>query len=67
MRLSEIAAFGDYYNDIIMLREYGIGVAMNNAISERIAVCIAVADCFYGDSAMMMALRNGLRKTCYEY
>ena len=38
--LSEIAAFGDDYNDLVMLRECGIGVAMGNAISE----CKVVAD-----------------------
>ena len=39
--LSEVIAFGDDYNDVVMLRECGIGVAMNNAISE----CKSVADC----------------------
>ena len=32
--LSEIVAFGDDYNDIDMLRECGIGVAMGNALDE---------------------------------
>jgi hydroxymethylpyrimidine pyrophosphatase-like HAD family hydrolase len=39
--LSEITAFGDDYNDVVMLRECGVGVAMSNAIDE----CKAVADC----------------------
>ena len=38
--LSEVIVFGDDYNDIIMLRDCGVGVAMNNAISE----CKTVAD-----------------------
>ena len=32
--LSEVAAFGDDYNDVEMLRECGIGVAVANAIDE---------------------------------
>jgi len=43
--LSEVAAFGDDYNDVNMLRECGIGVAMGNAIDE----CKAVADYTCGD------------------
>jgi len=42
---SEIAAFGDDFNDIEMLRECGIGVAMSNAIDE----CKAAADYICGD------------------
>ena len=43
--LSEIVAFGDDFNDIEMLRDCGIGVAMSNAINE----CKAVADYVCGD------------------
>ena len=45
IHLSEIAAFGDDFSDVAMLRECGIGVAMSNAIGE----CKAVADCVCGD------------------
>ena len=38
--LSDIVSFGDDFNDVEMLRECGIGVAMSNAISE----CKTVAD-----------------------
>jgi hydroxymethylpyrimidine pyrophosphatase-like HAD family hydrolase len=43
--LSEVAAFGDDYNDVDMLRECGAGVAMSNAIDE----CKAAADYICGD------------------
>lgn len=43
--LSEVAAFGDDFNDVEMLRECGIGVAMSNAISE----CRDVAKYVCGD------------------
>jgi HAD superfamily hydrolase (TIGR01484 family) len=36
--LADIAAFGDDYNDIEMLRECGVGVAVANAIDEAKAV-----------------------------
>jgi len=39
--ISEVIAFGDDYNDVVMLRDCGVGVAMNNAINE----CKTVADC----------------------
>ena len=45
INISEIAAFGDDYNDIAMLGECGVGVAMNNAITE----CKAVSDYVCGD------------------
>ncbi len=45
IHLSEVAAFGDDFNDIEMLRECGVGVAMSNAIDE----CKAVADYVCGD------------------
>lgn len=43
--IQEIVAFGDDHNDIAMLRECGIGVAMSNAIDE----CKVVADYMCGD------------------
>ena len=43
--LSEIAAFGDDFNDIEMLTACGIGVAMDNAIAE----CKSAADFICGD------------------
>jgi len=42
--LSDIAAFGDDYNDIEMLRECGIGVAVANAIDEAKAAANFVCD-----------------------
>jgi hydroxymethylpyrimidine pyrophosphatase-like HAD family hydrolase len=45
IRLSEVVAFGDDYNDVDMLSECGIGVAMGNAINE----CKVVADHICGD------------------
>ena len=45
IKLSEVVAFGDDYNDVEMLSECGIGVAMGNAIDE----CKAVADHICGD------------------
>jgi len=41
----QIAAFGDDFNDVEMLRNSGIGVAMSNALDE----CKAVADYICGD------------------
>lgn len=43
--VGEIVAFGDDHNDIAMLRDCGVGVAMSNAIDE----CKAVADYICGD------------------
>ena len=45
INLSEVAAFGDDYNDIEMLRECGVGVAMRNSIDE----CKEVANYICGD------------------
>ena len=36
--ISEIAAFGDDYNDVEMIKECGVGVAVSNAIGEAKAV-----------------------------
>jgi Cof subfamily protein (haloacid dehalogenase superfamily) len=41
---SEIAAFGDDYNDIEMIEYCGIGVAMKNAIKEVLQVADVVTD-----------------------
>ena len=41
---SEIVAFGDDFNDIEMLRDFGVGVAMANAIDEAKAVADYVCD-----------------------
>ena len=42
--LSDIVAFGDDYNDIEMLRECGIGVAMENALDAVKAVAKYICD-----------------------
>ncbi|HEX2944371.1 MAG TPA: HAD family hydrolase [Clostridia bacterium] len=42
--VSDIAAFGDDYNDIEMIRQCGIGVAMGNAVDEALAAADAVTD-----------------------
>ena len=42
--LSEIVAFGDDYNDIEMLRECGIGVAVANAIDEAKSAADYICD-----------------------
>ena len=34
IKISEVVAFGDDYNDVGMLRECGVGVAVANAIDE---------------------------------
>jgi hydroxymethylpyrimidine pyrophosphatase-like HAD family hydrolase len=46
LTLFEIAAFGDDYNDIEMLRECGFGVAVANAIDEvKAAANYVCGDC----------------------
>ncbi len=42
--VSDVAAFGDDYNDIEMISECGIGVAVANAVDEVLAVADAVTD-----------------------
>ena len=42
--LSDVVAFGDDYNDIEMLRECGIGVAVENAIEEVQAIADYLCD-----------------------
>jgi len=44
IQAEEIVAFGDDYNDIDMLRECGIGVAVANAIDEAKAVANCICD-----------------------
>jgi len=47
--LPDIVAFGDDYNDIEMLRECGIGVAVENAIDDVKAVADCLCDTNDGD------------------
>jgi len=42
--LEEVAAFGDDYNDLEMLKGCGIGVAMDNAIDEAKAIADYICD-----------------------
>ncbi len=42
--ISDIAAFGDDYNDIEMIRQCGIGVAVANAVDEVLSAADAVTD-----------------------
>lgn len=44
IELTQIAAFGDDYNDIDMIKECGVGVSMGNAIDEIKAVANYVCD-----------------------
>ena len=44
IEVSEIAAFGDDYNDVEMLRRCGVGVAMANAIDDVKAVADYICD-----------------------
>jgi Cof subfamily protein (haloacid dehalogenase superfamily) len=44
MSLSEVVAFGDDHNDVEMLRECGIGVAVANAIDEAKAIADFVCE-----------------------
>ena len=56
--MSEIAAFGDDYNDIGMLRTCGIGVAVENALPEVIAAADAVCACSDEDGLAKWAEEN---------
>jgi len=49
--LSDVAAFGDDYSDVEMLRECGFGVAMSNAIDECKAAAIYLCDTNDNDGA----------------
>jgi len=42
--LAETAAFGDDYNDVEMLRECGVGIAVSNAIDECKAIAKYICD-----------------------
>ena len=44
VQAAEIVAFGDDFNDVEMLREYGIGVAVANAIDEAKAAADYTCD-----------------------
>ena len=56
--MSEIAAFGDDYNDIGMLRTCGVGVAVENALPEVIAAADAVCACSDEDGLAKWAEEN---------
>ena len=44
--MERVAAFGDDYNDIDMLRACGVGVAVDNALPEvKAAADLLCADC----------------------
>lgn len=42
--ITDIAAFGDDYNDTLLLEQCGIGIAMKNAIPDVIKIADAIAD-----------------------
>lgn len=56
--MAEVAAFGDDYNDIGMLRECGIGVAVENALPEVIAAADAVCALSDEDGLAKWAEKN---------
>ena len=58
--LSDIAAFGDDYNDIEMLRECGIGVAVADAIDEAKAAADDICDTSDNDGAAKWLEKNVL-------
>jgi Cof subfamily protein (haloacid dehalogenase superfamily) len=58
--LSDVAAFGDDYNDIEMLRECGIGVAVENAIEEVRAVADYLCDSSDSDGVAKWLEGNAL-------
>ena len=61
--LSDVAAFGDDYNDIGMLRECGIGVAVANAIDETKAAADYICDTNDNDGMAKWLEENVLNKT----
>ena len=61
--VSEIAAFGDDLNDIGMLRECGIGVAVSNALGEVKAAADAVCDSNDNDGVARWIEENLLKET----
>ena len=56
--MSEVAAFGDDYNDIGMLRGCGVGVAVENALPEVIAAADAVCAVSDADGLARWAEEN---------
>lgn len=58
--LAEVAAFGDDYNDIEMLRECGAGVAVANAIDEAKAAADYICDANDNDGVAKWLERNVL-------
>lgn len=58
---SEAAAFGDDFNDIEMLKECGIGVAVDNAIAEAKAAANYICDSNDNDGVARWIERNILR------
>jgi len=58
--MNETAAFGDDYNDLQMLRECGIGVAMENALDEIKAVADCICDTNDNDGVAKWLEKNVL-------
>jgi len=63
INLSDVAAFGDDYNDIGMLSVVGVGVAMGNAIAEVKAVADCVCDTNENDGVAQWLRENMLKYT----
>jgi Cof subfamily protein (haloacid dehalogenase superfamily) len=60
LTLGEVAAFGDDYNDIEMLRDCGIGVAVANAISEVKSAADYICDTNDNDGVAKWLEENAL-------
>ena len=65
INIAEVAAFGDDYNDIDMLRGCGIGVAMENAIDEVKAVADYICDSNEADGVAKWLEAHVLRDASY--
>ena len=61
--ISQIAAIGDNYNDSLMLRAAGLGIAMGNAPEEVKQVADAVTES-NDEAGVAQAIRRYL---CYNY
>jgi Cof subfamily protein (haloacid dehalogenase superfamily) len=61
--ISDIVAFGDDYNDVDMLRECGVGVAVGNAINEAKVVADFISDTNDNDGVAKWLETNVLHKT----